>query len=166
LGRIPRPSGGAPVEAFLDLDAPDGDFAANLGDRNLMRCETCGAPAVLLANACVFCRTPVADSHAPADLLDYLAAKLPAARVKRYGLRRRGPVRELVVTVGDAVFSARVARGRLMLLPDLAPASWVDRLLGALSTEAAADADLRARLSRSGWKLRPTVAGTSGKARP
>ncbi len=119
-----------------------------------MRCETCGAPAVLLGNACVFCRTPVADSHAPADLLDYLVARLPAAKVKRFGLRRRGPVRELTVTVGAAVFSARVSRGRLRLTPELAPARWVDRLLAALSAEAAGDADLRARLSRAGWKLR------------
>ena len=120
-----------------------------------MRCETCGAPAVLLGNACVFCRTPVADSHAPADLLDYLVARLPAARVKRFGLRRRGPVRELRVTVGATEFTARVSRGRLLLAPELAPARWVDRLLAALSAEAAGDADLRSRLSHAGWKLRP-----------
>ncbi len=120
-----------------------------------MRCETCGAPAVLLANACVFCRTPVADSHAPADLLDYLAARLPAAKVKRFGLRRRGPVRELTLTVGATAFGAKIVKGRLRLLPELAPARWVDRLLAALSAEAAGDADLRARLSRAGWKLRP-----------
>jgi hypothetical protein len=119
-----------------------------------VRCETCGAPAVLLGNACVFCRTPIADSHAPADLLDYLAARLPAAEVKRFGLRRRGPVRELTVAVGADVFTAKVASGRLELTPDLAPARWVDRLLVALSAEAAADARLRARLSRAGWKLR------------
>ena len=119
-----------------------------------MRCTTCGAPAILLANACVFCRTPVADSHAPAELLDYLAAKLPAAKVKRFGLRGRGPVRELTLTVGSGVFIARVANGRLLLTPDLAPARWVDRLVAALSAEAAGDARLRADLSRAGWKLR------------
>jgi hypothetical protein len=119
-----------------------------------MRCDTCGAPAVLLGNACVFCATPIADSHAPADLLDYLAARLPAARVKRFGVTRRGPVRELRLTAGDADFRARLRRGRLELTPDLPPARWVDRLLHLLSDEAAADADLRARLSRSGWKLR------------
>jgi hypothetical protein len=109
---------------------------------------------VLLGNACVFCRTPVADSHAPADLLDYLVARIPSARVKRFGLRGRGPVRELSLTVGDAVFSAKVSRGRLQLVPELAPARWVDRILTALSAEAAGDAGLRARLSRAGWKLR------------
>ena len=119
-----------------------------------MRCETCGAPAVLLGNACVFCRTPVADSHAPADLLDYLAARLPTAKVKRYGLRSRGPVRELKLLVGDQAFEARLKRGRLVLLPDLPPARWVDRLLRALSAEAAADAGLRSDLSRAGWQLR------------
>jgi hypothetical protein len=119
-----------------------------------MRCETCGAPAVLLGNLCVFCRAPVSDSHAPADLLDYLAVRLPAAKVKRFGLRRRGPVRELTLTVGGGVFSARVAQGRLKLTPDLAPARWVDRLIAALSADAAGDARLRADLSRAGWKLR------------
>jgi hypothetical protein len=119
-----------------------------------VRCETCGAPAVLLKNACVFCRTPVADSHAPADLLDYLAARLPTASVKRFGLRGRGPVRELKVPVGSETFEARVRRGRLELMPDLAPARWADRLLGALSAAAAGDADLRSDLSRAGWQLR------------
>jgi hypothetical protein len=115
---------------------------------------------VLLGNACVFCRTPISDSHAPADLLDYLVARLPAAtaKVKRYGLRRRGPVRELTVTVGAKVFTAKVSRGRLLLTPELAPARWVDHLLAALSAEAAGDAVLRARLSRSGWKLRQGTA--------
>ena len=119
-----------------------------------MRCETCGAPAVLLANACVFCAAPVADSHAPADLLDYLAARLPGARVKRFGVRRRGPVRELRLAAGGAEYLARVRRGRLELTPDLPPARWVDRLLGHLSADAAGDAELRARLTRAGWKLR------------
>jgi hypothetical protein len=139
---------------FLDLDAPGGDFATNLRGGTLMRCTTCGAPAILLANACVFCRTPVSDSHAPAELLDYLASKLPAAKVKRFGLRGRGPVRELTLTVGAGGFAAKVASGRLQLTPDLAPAVWVDRLVAALSAEAARDARLRADLSRAGWKLR------------
>ena len=111
---------------------------------------------MLLGNACVFCRTPISDSHAPAELLDYLVARLPAAavKVKRFGLRRRGPVRELSVTVGAKEFTAKVSRGRLVLTPELAPAKWVDHLLAALSAEAAGDATLRARLSRSGWTLR------------
>jgi hypothetical protein len=133
-----------------------------------MRCETCGAPAVLLENACVFCRTPVADSHAPADLLDYLAARLPAAQVKRFGLRGRGPVREFKLTAGAGVFSAKVARGRLQLTPDLAPARWVDRLVAALTVDAAGDARLRADLSRAGWKLRQSAAakGSGGSPAP
>ena len=119
-----------------------------------MRCQTCAAPAVLLGNACVFCRTPIADSHAPAELLDYLAARLPDAKVKRFGLRRRGPVRELTVIAAATTFSAKVARGRLQLTPDLVPVRWVDRLLTALSADAARDANLRADLSRAGWKVR------------
>jgi hypothetical protein len=129
-----------------------------------VRCETCRAPAVLLANACVFCRTPVSDSHAPADLLDYLAARLPDAKAKRFGFRRRGPVRQLTLAVGSTVFSAKLSRGRLQLTPELAPARWVDRLLAALSAQAAGDPDLRARLSRSGWKLRE--GGGSGTGLP
>jgi hypothetical protein len=119
-----------------------------------VRCEVCGAPAILLQNACVFCRTPVADSHAPADVLDYLHSRLPTARVKRFGLRGRGPVRELKLLVGEEAFEARLRHGRLELTPDLPPARWVDRLLTALSAAAAADADLRADLSRAGWLLR------------
>ncbi|GAC1652866.1 MAG: hypothetical protein NVS9B1_01120 [Candidatus Dormibacteraceae bacterium] len=119
-----------------------------------MRCQTCGAPAVLLKNACVFCRTPIADSHAPVELLTYLEERLPAARSKRFGLVRRGNVRSLDLIVGETRFRARVLRGRLLLDPDLAPAQWVDRLLAALSEAAASDPALRARLSRSGWALR------------
>ena len=119
-----------------------------------MHCETCGAPAVLMGNACVFCATPIADSHAPADLLDYLAARLPAARVKRFGVTRRGPVREIRAAAEGTEFVARLRRGRLELAPDLPPARWVDRLLAALSADAAGDPDLRAQLSRSGWRLR------------
>jgi len=59
-----------------------------------------------------------------------------------------------VLLVGDQAFEARLKRGRLVLLPDLPPARWVDRLLRALSAEAAADAGLRSDLSRAGWQLR------------
>lgn len=119
-----------------------------------MRCETCGAPAVLLANACVFCGTPIGDSHAPAELLDYLAARLPDARVKRFALGRARPVREFKLQVGETEYSARIRRGRLELAPPLPPARWVDSLLTSLSSQAAGDHDLRSRLSRAGWKLR------------
>ena len=84
-----------------------------------------------------------------------------SAKLKRFGLRGRGPVRELNLTVGATSFGARVVRGRLQLTPSLAPAVWVDRLLTALSEEAAGDHDLRARLSRAGWKLRGTPSHTS-----
>src|SRR5438270_1011517 len=100
-----------------------------------MRCEVCGAPAVLLGNACVFCRTPVADSHAPAELLDYLATRVPGAKVKRFGLGSKGPVRELKALVGEREFGARIRRGRLELTPSLAPAKWADELVTALSKE-------------------------------
>ena len=119
-----------------------------------MRCETCRAPAIVLGSACVFCRTPISESHAPAELLDYLADRLPDARVQRFGLLRNGPVRQLKLVVGTVTYEASVKGGRLQLLPQLPPAQWLDSLLASLSRKAASDADLRSRLSRSGWQLR------------
>lgn len=119
-----------------------------------MRCETCNAPAVLLAGACVFCRTPIDESHAPVELLTYLQRRLPMAKYKRFGLVTRGEVSELDLEVEGKRFRARVKRGQLVLEPDLAPARWVDALLSALSANAGRDAEMRSRLSRAGWALR------------
>ena len=41
-----------------------------------------------------------------------------------------------------------------LLSPVLAPPAWTERLLVALSREAAADAEVRRAVSRSGWALR------------
>jgi hypothetical protein len=120
----------------------------------VMVCATCGAPAVVLKGACVFCRTPVDESNAPAELLDYLAAHLPAAKRKRDGLVRKRGVREFEVMVEGKRFQARVVRGRLRLEPDMPPARWLDTLLEALSDAAARDADVRSAFTRSGWALR------------
>ena len=119
-----------------------------------MRCETCHAPAVLLGGACVFCRTPIEESHAPIELLTYLQRRLPMAKHKRFGVVTRGEVSDLDLTVGGKRFHALVKRGQLVLEPDLPPARWVDTLLAALSAQAGADPEMRARLSRAGWALR------------
>lgn len=104
--------------------------------------------------ACVFCRTPIRDSDAPVELLSYLSAHLPSARTRRFGIVRKGHVRKLELTADGERFRARVVRGALLLEPDLPPAQWVERLLERLSKVAAADADLRATLTRAGWALR------------
>lgn len=119
-----------------------------------MICPTCNAPAVVLDGRCVFCRTPVPESHAPAELLDYLEARLPVARTRRFGIVRKRGVRELDVAVEGEEFKARIERSRLVLTPDLTPARWIDRLLAALSRAAAGDAELRAALTKAGWALR------------
>lgn len=119
-----------------------------------MKCETCNAPAVLLGGACVFCRTPIDESHAPIELLTYLQRRLPMAKSKRFGVVRRGEVRDFDLDVDGRRFRARVQRGQLIFEPDLPPARWVDALLAALSAKATGDAELRTRLSRAGWDLR------------
>ena len=119
----------------------------------ILRCEVCGAPAILLGSACVFCRAPLTESDAPAEVLEYLRGRVPGAIVKRaaFGL---GRVRLFTVTVAGQAFEARVRGGRLVLSPNLPPARWLDSLLKALSEAAKADAGLRAGLSQSGWALR------------
>lgn len=107
-----------------------------------------------MGGACVFCRTPLAESHAPIEVLTFLKSRLPMAKHRRFGLINRGEVSEIDLTVGAKRFRARVRRGALVLEPDLPPARWVDELIRALSAGAATDAGLRARLTRAGWALR------------
>ncbi|MDQ6691395.1 MAG: hypothetical protein M3Z13_01375 [Candidatus Dormibacteraeota bacterium] len=117
-----------------------------------LRCAVCHAPAIVLASACVFCRTPLEESDAPAELLQYLADRLPGATIRRsFGL---GPIRQVTVTAAGRRYEARRRRGRLVLSPSAPPARWLDTLLGALSEAAKTDAQLRANLSKSGWALR------------
>ena len=117
-------------------------------------CTVCGAPP--LARSCVFCGTPHRSFTAPTvvGLLDYLALHLPQARAHRSGLLGRGPVQRFELQAGGQSFRARFRRGELVLAPLLAPPAWTERLLTALSREAAADAEVRRAVSRSGWALR------------
>ena len=117
-------------------------------------CGVCGAPP--LARACVFCHTPARSYSSPTvvGLLDYLARHLPHARVQRTGLLGRGPVRRFHLHAGGEDFEARFRKGELALQPASPPADWANRLLAALSRDAAADPEVRRAVSRSGWALR------------
>jgi hypothetical protein len=85
------------------------------------------------------------------ELLDYLAEKIPIAKVKR----NRGRITELAVeTRGRKCRAYFNKKGALELEPPVHLTAWVDLLLTRLSDAAAVDADLRRAYLRSGWALR------------
>jgi len=107
-----------------------------------------------LEGACVFCHAPIAgEEDDPAQLLDYLAERIPTAKVKR-GHLNRGPITELVLEIAGRTFRARVKNEQLELLPPVHLTAWVDLLLTKLSDAAAVDPNLRRAVLRSGWALR------------
>ena len=118
-----------------------------------MTCPVCSAPAMPLDGACVFCHAPLTGEEDPAQLLDYLVERIPAAKVKR-GHLNRGPITELVLDIAGRTFRARVKNEQLELLPPVHLTAWVDLLLTKLSDAAAVDPDLRRAVLRSGWALR------------
>lgn len=118
-----------------------------------MRCEVCQAPALPRDGACRFCKSRLVDGVAHPSVLSYLAERVPGARVKRYGLLRRGPVRRLEVTVAGELFTAEVRRDSLRTQPEPDSERWLDRLLKAVARHAESDSELRAAVSRSGWSL-------------
>jgi hypothetical protein len=118
-----------------------------------LSCTVCQAPTLSLDGTCVFCHAPIPDGDDPEELLDYLAERIPIARVKR-GHLNRGPITELVVDVGGRSFRASWKKDVLELKPPVHLTAWVDLLLTRLSDAAAADADLRRAVLRSGWALR------------
>lgn len=118
-----------------------------------MNCPVCSAPALPIDDACVFCHAPLTERDEPAELLDYLAERIPIAHAKR-GHLNRGPITEVAIDVGGRSFRARVKSDALELAPPVELAAWVDLLLTKLSDEAAADHDLRRAVLRSGWALR------------
>ncbi len=119
-----------------------------------MTCDVCAAPALPLDGACVFCHSPLKGRGSPADLVEYLAERIPGADPRRGGLLRRGPLRELTFRPGGVPFRIRLKKGEVRLQPDIEPASWADSLVRALSRQAASDPDLRAAISHAGWDLR------------
>lgn len=119
-----------------------------------MRCQVCAAPALPVGGACVFCHAPLPGGEASPGLLDYLAERLPGAAVKRSGMVGRGPVKQVTMAAAGEVFRARLRRGRLRLTTEMEAGAWVDRLLGRMTAQAAADGELRAAMSRAGWAHR------------
>ncbi len=119
-----------------------------------LSCSICAAPALPLDGVCVFCHAPLDKEDEPTELLDYLVERLPRARVKR-GHLNRGPISEVIVEVEGRSFRARWNKeAELELHPPVRMTAWLDLLLSRLSDAAAADADLRRAVLRSGWALR------------
>lgn len=116
-------------------------------------CGVCGAPAIAVAGACVFCRSPLDALGEQAPLLDYLARHLPGAEVSR-GVLGRGRIRQLRLAVGGQEFSAQAHRGVLALRPELQLEAWVDELVRSLTEASRSDPAMRRTLSRSGWAWR------------
>ncbi len=116
-----------------------------------MNCPICQAPALPLDGACVFCHSPIGADEDSAELLDYLAEKIPIAKVKR----NRGRITDLTVeTRGRRSRASMNKKGALELEPPVHLTAWVDLLLTRLSDAAAVDPDLRRAYLRSGWALR------------
>lgn len=116
-------------------------------------CGVCGAPAMAVAGACVFCHSPLEARGEPEPLLDYLARHLPAAEVTR-GVLGRGRIRRLHVVLGGRDFSAEARREALEFRPELEPEAWVDELVRSLTEASRSDPAMRRTLSRSGWAWR------------
>jgi hypothetical protein len=93
------------------------------------------------------------DEEDPSELLDYLAERIPFAKVKREH-RNRGPITEVMFELGGRTFRAYWKKEMLEVEPPVHLTAWVDLLLTRLSDAAAGDADLRRDVLRSGWALR------------
>lgn len=116
-----------------------------------MNCTICQAPALPLDGACVFCHSPIGTDEDSEELLDYLAEKIPIAKVKR----NRGRITDLTVETRGRKTRAYInKKDALELEPPVHVTAWVDLLLNRLSDAAATDADLRRAYLRSGWALR------------
>ena len=98
----------------------------------------------------MFCHSPIGVEEDSEDLLDYLAEKIPIAKVKR----NRGRITDLSVDARGRTCRAYMKKERLELEPPVHLTAWVDLLLTRLSDAAAIDADLRRAYLRSGWALR------------
>ena len=118
-----------------------------------MNCSICQAPALPLDGACVFCHAPIGDNEDATELIDYLAERIPIAKIKR-GHMNRGPITELSFDVRGRTFRIYWKKEELEVQPPVHLTAWVDLLLTRLSDTAAVDADLRRAFLRSGWALR------------
>jgi hypothetical protein len=118
-----------------------------------LSCTVCQAPSVPLDGTCVFCHAPISDEDDTVELLEYLAERIPIAKVKR-GHMNRGPITEVIFDVGGRSFRVYMKKEVLAVDPPVHLTAWVDLLLTRLSDAAAIDADLRRAFLRSGWALR------------
>jgi hypothetical protein len=85
------------------------------------------------------------------ELLEYLAEKIPIAKVKR----NRGRITDLMVETRGRSSRAYInKKDALELEPPVHLTAWVDLLLNRLSDAAATDPNLRQAYLRSGWALR------------
>lgn len=101
----------------------------------------------------MFCHAPLAEQGDPAELLDYLAERIPGMHVK-HGHLNRGPITEAAFEVAGRTMRARWKKDELELEPPVELTAWLDLLLTRLSDNAAHDATLRRSVLRAGWALR------------
>ena len=116
-------------------------------------CPVCSAPAFSLDGTCVFCHAPLAEHGDEAELLEYLAERIPTSHIKR-GSWNRGPITEAAFDVSGRTFRARWKNEGLDLEPPVDLTAWLDLLLTRLSDIAMQDGNLRRSVLRSGWALR------------
>jgi hypothetical protein len=119
-----------------------------------LTCGVCGAPALPVGGACAFCRSPLTDQAPDAEVVSYLGRVVPGARAARSGLFGRGRVSRLEVDTSNGRFRARARRSGWRFEPEGDLAGWTDGLVKALSRRASGEPELRAALSRAGWRLR------------
>ena len=118
-----------------------------------MSCRICSAPSFPLDGACVFCHAPLTGQDDLAELLEYLAAKVPNAHVKR-GHVNHGPITEISFEVAGRSYRAQWRKDELELQPPVELTAWIDLLLTRLSDNAMHDAGVRRSVLRAGWALR------------
>ena len=96
---------------------------------------------------------PASSATRLAELLEYLAAKVPNAHVKR-GHMNHGPITEISFEVAGRSYRAQWRKDELELQPPVELTAWIDLLLTRLSDNAMHDAGVRRSVLRAGWALR------------
>ena len=118
-----------------------------------MTCPVCSAPSFPLDDTCVFCHAPLHGRASEDALLEYLAAKVPNAHVKRGHLNHRSII-DISFEVGGRTYRAHWHKDELELQPPVDLVAWLDLLLTRLSDSAMQDANVRRSVLRAGWALR------------
>jgi hypothetical protein len=118
-----------------------------------MTCQVCSAPSFPLDGTCIFCHAPLHGRAGEDELLEYLAAKVPNAHVRR-GHLNHGPITEISFDVAGRTQRAHWRKDELELTPPVDLTAWLDLLLTRLSDSAMHDANVRRSVLRAGWALR------------